>query len=147
MRKSKEQLMQERADRQRQRAVDMDERKELAVKQALEREKQRIAQAERRKRNATTRAGGVRQGAGRPPKDDLERKTFTFYGTHNEREKVRRFLQTLRVIETDPQRAYSLFCGLNGMAVIDLLTSGDVSDPAQRKIIAAEMPELLGGDE
>jgi hypothetical protein len=143
MRKSKEQLMQERADRQRQRAVDMDERKELAVKQALEREKQRVAQAERRKRNATTRAGGRREGAGRPPKDGQERRTFTYYATYREREQVRNFLRVLRA--SDPQRAYTLFLELNGVSMYELLTSGDITDPAQRKIIAAEMPELLGG--
>lgn len=145
MRKSKEQLIQERADRQKMRELERKERQEMQENQKYARYMQRLKQAERRKLNATTKAGGKREGAGRPPKDGQERKTYTFYGTFHEREQVRNFLRVLRV--SDPQRAYTLFLELNGASMYELLTSGDITDPAQREIIAAEMPELLGGEE
>jgi len=145
MKKSKEQLEQERADRQQMRELERKERQEMQENQKYARYMQRLKQAERRKLNAPTKAGGRREGAGRPPKDGQERKTYTFYGTFHEREQVRNFLRVLRA--SDPQRAYTLFLELNGVSMYELLTSGDITDPAQRKIIAAEMPELLGGEE
>jgi hypothetical protein len=147
MRKTKKQTTAERLKREalrmqeRERAAE--ERKALREKQQAERDELRERQAQRRKDNATTNAGGFREGAGRPPKDDQERETFTFYGTHNEREKVRNLLRVLRAMEQDQQKAFSLFYKLNGMAAYDLLTCGHVANPAQRQIVVESMPELL----
>lgn len=122
---------------------DRDEREDLRRRQAIEREELRAMQAKRRKRSATTKSGGARKGAGRPPKDGRKRQTYTFYGTAHEREQVRRFLRTLRTIEQDHELAYKLFYRLNGMAVYDLLASGDVCNPDQRRLIESIMPSLL----
>jgi hypothetical protein len=147
MRKSKEQAAAERAERERARMREQEqaaaERQALRVKQQAEREELKERQAKRRKDNATTNAGGFREGAGRPPKDDQERETFTFYGTHNEREKVRNLLRVLRVMEQDQQKAFDLLYQLDGITAYELLTAGQVLNPIQKDLVAKVMPELM----
>ena len=147
MRKSKEQAATERAERERARMQEQEqaaaERQALKVKQQAERDELRERQAQRRKDNATTNAGGYREGAGRPPKDDQERETFTFYGTHNEREKVRNLLRVLRTMEQDQQKAFDLLYQLDGITAYELLTAGQILNPIQKDLVAKVMPELM----
>jgi hypothetical protein len=104
---------------------------------------QRISQKSRRKANATTKAGGKRAGAGRPPKDGQDRKTYTLYGTYHEREQVRRFLQVLRAVEQDQETAFMLLSRLSGQTVYELLTSDSVGLPDEKRLIESLMPDLL----
>lgn len=147
MRKTKEQTAIERAERQRIRMQEREqaaaERRSLKDQQLLEREKLRARQAQRRKDNATTNAGGYREGAGRPPKDDQERKTYTFYGTPYERGIVKNLLRVLRVMEQDQQKTFNLLAQLDGITAYELLTAGRVSDPAQKDIVIKGVPGLL----
>jgi hypothetical protein len=147
MRKSKEQAAAERAERERARMQEQEqaaaERQALRVKQQAEREELKERQAKRRKDNATTNAGGYREGAGRPPKDDQERETYTFYGTYNEREKVRNLLRVLRAMEQDQQKAFDLLYQLDGITAYELLTAGQVLNPIQKDLVAKVMPELM----
>ena len=111
MRKTKEQVQLERQERQDTAAelkrAEYTERLELEIKQKQEREAMRARHAARRKKNATTAAGGKRPGAGRKPslphkpciaegKDLNPRKTMTFYGSQDEKEPVKNFLNVWR---------------------------------------------------
>lgn len=147
MRKSQREAQERREQREQMReqlqALEHKERQELQDKQLYERELQRRAQAARRKASTNTQAGGRREGAGRPPKDGKERKTFTYYGTHRERAQVRRFLQVLRKIEQDQDTAFMLFQRLSGQTVYELLTSDSVGLPDEKRLIESIMPSLL----
>ena len=123
--------------------LERKERQEMQDKQLYERELQRRAQAARRKASTNTQAGGRREGAGRPPKDGKERKTYTYYATHEERERVRRFLKALRKIEQDQDTAFMLFQRLSGQTVYELLTSDSVGILSEKQIIDSLMPDLL----
>lgn len=147
MRKSQREAQERREQREQMREqlqeLERKERQEMQEEQRYARYMQRISQKARRKANATTRAGGKREGAGRPPKDGQERRTFTFYGSYHEREQVRRFLRALREIEQDRETAFMLFQRLSGGTVYELLTSDDVGLPDEKRLIESLMPGLL----
>ena len=147
MRKSQREAQERREQREQMReqlqALEHKERQELQDKQLYERELQRRAQAARRKASTNTQAGGRREGAGRPPKDGQDRKTYTYYGTFHEREQVRRFLKVLRAVEQDKETAFMLFQRLSGQTVYELLTSDSVGLPDEKRLIESIMPSLL----
>lgn len=142
-RKSKEQVQAERAERERlrmqTRKKEQAERAKLREKQKRERDNLRKAQAARR-RKASTKAGGKREGAGRPPKDEQDRQTYTFYATQLEREQVRNFLRVLRELKKDRKRRYTMLSRLGGWSVYELLTSGEVSSLTDKQIIDDLLP-------
>jgi hypothetical protein len=147
MRKSQREAQERREQREQMReqlqALEHKERQELQDKQLYERELQRRAQAARRKASTNTKAGGARAGAGRPRKAGDKRQTYTFYGTHKERDEVRRFLQVLREVEQDRETAFMLFQRLSGQTVYELLTSDSVGLPDEKRLIESLMPDLL----
>jgi hypothetical protein len=147
MRKSQREAQERREQREQMREqlqeLERKERQEMQERQLDERRDQREAQAARRKKNATTRAGGRREGAGRPPKDGKERKTYTYYGTHSEKRQVKRFLRALRLVEQDRETAFMLFQRLSGQTVYELLTSDSVGLPDEKRLIESLMPSLL----
>jgi len=147
MRKSQREAQERRKQREQMREhlqeLERQERQEMQERHLRERDKQRREQAARRKKNATTRAGGKREGAGRPPKDGQDRRTYTFYGTYHEREQVRRFLKVLREVEQERKTASLLFQRLSGQTVFELLTSDSVGLPDERRLIESLMPDLL----
>ena len=149
-RKSKEQVQAERAERERLRMQthkkEQAERAKLREKQKRERDNLRKAQAARR-RKASTKAGGKREGAGRPPKDEQDRQTYTFYASYHERQQVRRFLRALRIVEQDRKTASLLFQRLSGQTVFELLTSDSVGLPNEKRLIESLMPDLLPSGE
>lgn len=147
MRKSQREAQERREQREQMREqlqeLERKERQEMQDEQRYARYMQRISQKARRKANATTRAGGKREGAGRPPKDGQDRKTYTFYGTYHEREQVRRFLQVLRAVEQDQETAFMLLSRLSGQTVYELLTSDSVGLPDEKRLIESLMSGLL----
>jgi hypothetical protein len=130
-RKSKEQVQAERAERERlrmqTRKKEQAERAKLREKQKRERDKQRKAQAARRKKNATTAAGGIRKGAGRPPQDGEKRKTYTFYGTYSEKLCIKQFLKVLREIKQDPEQAKKSYIQIDGWTMLERMGIGKPS--------------------
>ena len=147
MRKSQREAQERREQREQMREqlqeLERKERQEMQDEQRYARYMQRISQKARRKANATTKAGGKREGAGRPPKDGQDRKTYTFYGTYHEREQVRRFLQVLRAVEQDQETAFMLLSRLSGQTVYELLTSDSVGLPDEKRLIESLMSSLL----
>jgi hypothetical protein len=147
MRKPKEQVAQEKLAREKNKKAlkikEYTERLELGMKQQEERDKLREKQAARRREKATTGAGGVREGAGRPASlphaicisnglDCNPRKTMTFYGAADEKKPVKRFLQVWRKIrfELSPD----VLREVNGLILYQLMTGQEIAPEDLEKL-------------
>ena len=160
MRKSKEQVQQERQEREENREAlklaEYAERVELKARQQRERDLLRERQAARRKEEATTGAGGFREGAGRPVslphaisikdgRDENPRKTMTFYGAKDEKEPVKRFLQVWRKLrfETSPEERAACLQKISGLVMYQLMT-GQAIEPQELEKLPPELAKIGG---
>lgn len=159
MRKSKIQVQIERQERQdtaeELKRVEYTERLELNLEHKQERQALKARQAARRKIHATTAAGGKRPGAGRKPslphkeyiangKDINTKKTMTFYGSADEKEPVKAFLNVWRELRfniTADERAAGLE-KLSAGTLYKLFTNEIIRDTAELDALAEIFPSL-----
>ena len=151
MRKPKEQVEQEKLAREKNKKAlkikEYTERLELGMRQQEERDRLREKQAARRKETATTGAGGVREGAGRPASlphaicisngfDCNPRKTMTFYGAADEKKPVKRFLQVWRVMrfEMAPEKRSACLHEMGGRVLYQLMTGQEIASEDLEKL-------------
>lgn len=159
MRKSKEQVQKERQEReeirQRLKAEEYGERLGLELKQKQERAALKKKQKQRRKDNATTGAGGCREGAGRPLSlphkpwiengvDFNPRKTMTFYGSQDEKEPVKKFLKVWRELrfKVPPEQVYAYLPKFNALTMYQLMTGGTITDEREIKRLRKLLPTV-----
>lgn len=122
------------------------ERRKLAKEQKQERQKLRNEQAKRRKSNRTTKAGGKREGAGRPQEIPFstglfpQRKPCSFYVSADEKNCVGHFLKVLREIRYNGDS--SLLAQVDGQTVFQLLTGGMILNPKDGETLRRIMPNV-----
>lgn len=159
MRKSKELVAQERLERQETAAElkiqEREERLELEIEQRKARQALKKNQAARRKKNATTAAGGKREGAGRKPSlphkpciadgEDLNpRKTMTFYGSMDEKEPVKNFLNVWRELRFNipPDKRSEGLAKLPASTLYKLFTHDIITSEKEIALIEELFPTL-----
>ena len=159
MRKSKEQVERERQQREQMRKVlkakESEERLAVEARQKQERAALKQRQAQRRKDSATTDAGGYREGAGRKPtlphkpwiedgQDYNPRKTYTFYGSADEKEPVKQFLSVWRELrfKVDPQQVYEYLPKFNALTMYQLMTGHTITDKREAKRLRKLLPNV-----
>lgn len=159
MRKSKEQVQQERHQRviarEVQKQTEAREKRDMKRRQFAEREELRERQAKRRAEESTTHAGGKREGAGRKPSiphqenvlagvDLNPKRTYTFYGAADEKEAVKQFLNVWRELRfnVSPEERAELLQKFNGLTMYELMTGGTLIDQREIKRLRRKLPGL-----